>query len=109
MAANQPVDKYHTPQWLGSKVRRRFHAMAKPAGSACNVAGAYCFYLGKQSPPDGPGSGRMDDECLERFVRQYIEGVTGDEVVSPWQRGEPTLCGRSRAAPIHAVAHLKEP
>ena len=90
---HDPVDKYHVPQWLGSKVRRRFHAMVKPAGSACNLECAYCFYLSKQTLPGGPGSGRMDDESLERFVRQYIEGVTGDEVVFSWQGGEPTLCG----------------
>jgi uncharacterized protein len=93
MISSQPVDKYHVPQWLQSKARRRFHVMAKPAGPACNLACAYCFYLSKQTLPDGPGPGHMDDECLERFVRQYIDGVTGNEVVFSWQGGEPTLCG----------------
>jgi uncharacterized protein len=67
--------------------------MVKPAGSACNLECAYCFYLSKEMLSGGPGSGRMDDECLDRFVREYIEGVTGDEVVFSWQGGEPTLCG----------------
>lgn len=89
----QPVDKYHVPQWLGSKATRRFHVMAKPAGSACNLDCSYCFYLSKQTLPDGPGPGHMDDECLERLVREYIGGVTGDEVVFSWQGGEPTLLG----------------
>ena len=35
----------------------------------------------------------MNDETLERFVRQYIDGVTGPEVVFSWQGGEPTLRG----------------
>jgi sulfatase maturation enzyme AslB (radical SAM superfamily) len=32
-----PPDKYHVPQWLGDRAGRRFHAMAKPAGAACNL------------------------------------------------------------------------
>ena len=88
-----PADKYHVPQWLGPKARRRFHVMAKPAGSACNLDCRYCFYLSKQSLPGGPGPGHMDDECLELLVRQYIDGVTANEVVFSWQGGEPTLRG----------------
>jgi uncharacterized protein len=88
-----PIDKYHAPQWLGAQAVRRFHVMAKPAGSACNLGCTYCFYLSKQALPDGPGSGRMDDAVLEHFVRDYIQSVTGDEVVFSWQGGEPTLRG----------------
>ena len=40
-----------------------------------------------------PGGGNMDDEVLERFVRDYIQSVTADEVVFSWQGGEPTLRG----------------
>lgn len=85
--------KYLMPQWLGRKAVRRFHAMAKPAGSACNLDCSYCFYLSKQTLAGGPGPGRMDDETLELLVREYIDGVTGDEVVFSWQGGEPTLMG----------------
>ena len=35
----------------------------------------------------------MSDETLELFIRQYIEGVSGPEVVFSWQGGEPTLRG----------------
>jgi uncharacterized protein len=35
----------------------------------------------------------MDDEVLERFVLDYIQSVTADEVVFSWQGGEPTLLG----------------
>lgn len=89
----QPVDKYHVPQWLGKKATRRFHVMAKPAGSACNLDCAYCFYLSKEKLTGGPGPGRMGDQVLEAFVKGYIESVTGDEVVFSWQGGEPTLLG----------------
>ena len=88
-----PLDKYTIPQALGTAATRRFHVMAKPAGSACNLDCTYCFYLSKRDLPDGPGGGHMDDSLLERFIREYIEGVTGDEVVFSWQGGEPTLRG----------------
>jgi uncharacterized protein len=35
----------------------------------------------------------MPDDVLERFVKDYIDSVTGDEVVFSWQGGEPTLLG----------------
>jgi uncharacterized protein len=87
------IDKYNAPQWLGNRATRRFHVMVKPAGSACNLDCTYCFYLSKQTLPGGPGGGHMDDEVLERFVRDYIASVTADEVVFSWQGGEPTLLG----------------
>jgi len=90
---DRPLDRYHAPQWLGAEAKRRFHVMAKPAGSACNLDCGYCFYLSKPALAGGPGAGHMDDEVLELFVRQYIAGVTGDEVVFSWQGGEPTLRG----------------
>jgi uncharacterized protein len=85
------LDKYHVPQILGSSARRRFHVMAKPAGSACNLDCTYCFYLSKRKLPGGPG--HMDDETLELFIKEYIASVTADEVVFSWQGGEPTLLG----------------
>jgi len=72
---------------------RQFHAMAKPVGSTCNLDCTYCYYLSKENLAQGPGAGRMSDENLELFIRQYIAGVTGEEVVFSWQGGEPTLLG----------------
>ncbi len=87
------LDKYSAPQLLGTTAKRRFHVMAKPAGSACNLDCTYCFYLSKRTLPGGPGSGHMSDEVLERFVADYMRSVTGDEVIFSWQGGEPTLLG----------------
>jgi uncharacterized protein len=81
------------PQLLGAATQRRFHVMAKPSGSACNLDCKYCFYLSKETLPNGPGTGQMNDETLELFIKQYIDGVTGPEVVFSWQGGEPTLRG----------------
>jgi uncharacterized protein len=89
----EPLDKYTMPSALGSIATRRFHVMAKPAGSACNLDCTYCYYLSKRELPGGPGAGHMSDELLERYISNYIASVTADEVVFSWQGGEPTLMG----------------
>lgn len=89
----RPLDVYDAPLLMANQGRRRFHVMIKPSGSACNLDCTYCFYLSKATLPAGPGKGRMSDETLERLIREYIEGVTGPEVVFSWQGGEPTLLG----------------
>lgn len=71
----------------------RFHTMVKPSGSQCNIECSYCFYLHKEGLLDQPKMPRMNDEVLEKHIRQYIEAQTGDEVVFSWQGGEPTLMG----------------
>lgn len=86
------MDKYDLPALLARQGQRHFHIVAKPAGSACNLACPYCFYLSKEKL-DGIGAGRMPDQVLERFIEQYIQGVTAAEVVFTWQGGEPTLRG----------------
>jgi len=75
------LDKYTTPSALGSMATRRFHVMAKPAGSACNLDCTYCYYLSKRELPGGPGPGHMHDDVLEHYIRDYIASVTADEVV----------------------------
>ena len=89
----RPVDQYDTPSLMLGQGQQRFHIMAKPSGSTCNLDCAYCFYLSKETLPNGPGTGRMSDAVLERFIQQYIAGVTGSEVIFSWQGGEPTLMG----------------
>jgi uncharacterized protein len=86
-------DPYDVALMTAGNSVRRFHAMAKPGGSTCNLDCDYCYYLSKETLPDGPGTGRMSDEVLEQYIRQYIAGVTGNEVVFSWQGGEPTLLG----------------
>ena len=88
-----PSSPTFTPSSVGDNSRALFHAMAKPVGSTCNLDCTYCYYLSKEQLTKGPGAGRMSDETLELFIQQYIDGVTGDEVVFSWQGGEPTLLG----------------
>lgn len=69
-----------------------FHVLAKPTGSACNLACRYCFFLAKEE--FYPGSRfRMSDELLETYIRQYIEAQRAGLATIAWQGGEPTLMG----------------
>ena len=68
--------------------------MAKPAGSRCNLACEYCYYLEKEhlyASEPAVTRGLMTDETLERFTHQYIESQTQPEVLFTWHGGEPLL------------------
>ncbi len=87
------AENLNQPQTQNLPAQRRFHIMAKPGGSTCNIDCQYCYYIDKAELPEGPGAGRMSDEVLESYIRQYIEGVTANEIVFSWQGGEPTMLG----------------
>lgn len=70
-----------------------FHVLAKPVGPICNLDCKYCFYLEKEKLYPGENKWRMNDEVLEKYIRQYIESQPGPEVNFAWQGGEPTLLG----------------
>lgn len=77
----------------GPAYQRRFHVMAKPTGSRCNIDCNYCFYLHKEQLLEQDRHSGMSDEVLESFIQQYIDSQDGDQVVFSWQGGEPTLMG----------------
>jgi uncharacterized protein len=75
----------------GSRVPA-FHLMAKPAGSRCNCACDYCFYLSKgRLYPDSTLS--MPDNVHRAYIRQLFEAHQVPHVTVAWQGGEPTLMG----------------
>jgi uncharacterized protein len=70
----------------------RFHLLAKPSGSTCNIDCKYCFFLSKEALyPDERH--RMSEETLEAYIRQLLESHRTPEVTVAWQGGEPTLMG----------------
>ncbi|ORM72134.1 anaerobic sulfatase maturase [Pantoea rwandensis] len=77
----------------GPAYTRRFHVMAKPTGSRCNIDCNYCFYLHKEQLLEQDRHSGMSDDVLETFIRQYIDSQDGEQVVFSWQGGEPTLMG----------------
>ena len=78
------------PMSSPSGVRRPFVVMAKPAGSACNMRCAYCYYL--HNPASSPG-GVMSPETLESLIRTTIAASPGPVVSFVWHGGEPMLAG----------------
>lgn len=81
----------HTQRLSGSP--RSFHVVTKPVGSLCNLDCTYCYYLHKEDVLPDRTSGRIPDDLLEEFIRQYIAGQEIDEVVFNWHGGEPALLG----------------
>lgn len=86
----------------------RFHLLAKPTGSACNLDCRYCFFLSKEQLY--PGSAfRMSDAVMEAYIRQLLEARPEGEVEIAWQGGEPTMMGLAffERAVACAEAHRK--
>lgn len=65
---------------------RPLYISLKPAGARCNMACKYCYYLEK-----GEGVQEMSDVLLEKFIKEYIQSQTGQEVQFVWHGGEPLL------------------
>jgi uncharacterized protein len=76
-----------------SDADRPYHLLVKPAGAACNLGCQYCFFLSKEKLYPERESPLMDEEMLERYVRQLISSAAGPQVEIAWQGGEPTLRG----------------
>lgn len=74
-----------------SPFSRPLYVMAKAVGSTCNMACSYCYYLEKAKLYSDRPRHLMSDETLERFIRQYIESQTMNEVLFTWHGGEPLL------------------
>lgn len=91
--STRPGEPTFVPPPLPAGMKHRFHAMVKPVGAMCNLDCTYCYYLHKEPLLGQPRQPRMDDDMLERHIRQYIEAQTGEEVVFSWQGGEPTILG----------------
>lgn len=88
-----PIDKYDAPLAAARLGGNRFHLMAKPGGSTCNLRCDYCFYLAKPRLPGGPRPTRMSDETLEAFIQKQLAAFDTGPVVFSWQGGEPSLRG----------------
>jgi uncharacterized protein len=75
-----------------AKAPPRFHLLAKPSGSTCNLDCTYCFFLSKEALYPNEKS-RMSELTLENYIRQLLEAHRTPTVTVAWQGGEPTLMG----------------
>ncbi|MGM9759990.1 MAG: anaerobic sulfatase-maturation protein [Parabacteroides sp.] len=67
------------------------YVMLKPVGSVCNLACDYCYYLEKGKFYPEVHNPVMSDELLEKFIREYIECQTMQEVLFTWHGGETLM------------------
>ena len=73
---------------------RPLYLMTKAAGSSCNLACEYCYYLEKNNlykdiQPDKRFI--MSDQLLERFIDMYIQSQTTPQVQFCWHGGESLM------------------
>ena len=69
-----------------------FNILFKPAGSLCNLACDYCYYLDKEQLYGGQQP-RMSLEVLEAATKAYIEANDVPAVQFVWHGGEPLVMG----------------
>ncbi len=72
--------------------KKPLYVMVKPAGSTCNLACSYCYYLDKRRfYAPGDYKAYMSDEMLELYIKRYFEAQTADDVNFTWHGGEAML------------------
>lgn len=76
---------------LSTPFSRPVYVMLKPAGSLCNLACDYCYYLEKGKLYTQTKRSLISDELLERFIKEYIEIQTTPSVLFTWHGGEPMM------------------
>ena len=69
-----------------------FGTMVKPIGSACNLDCHYCYYRDK-SEIYNDRMPRMSEELLEKYINQYINGASQENISFCWHGGEPLMAG----------------
>lgn len=79
---------------ISTPFARPLYVMTKAAGSSCNLACKYCYYLEKNNlyknrQPDKRFI--MTDELLEKFIEMYIESQTMPQVLFCWHGGESLM------------------
>ncbi|MDR1402963.1 MAG: anaerobic sulfatase-maturation protein [Tannerellaceae bacterium] len=67
------------------------YVMLKPAGSVCNLACEYCYYLEKGKLYTHVKSHSMPEELLERFIQEYLSSQTMQQVLFTWHGGETLM------------------
>lgn len=74
-----------------SPFARPVYVMLKPVGSVCNLACDYCYYLEKDKLYPDVKNHILTDELLEKFIQQYMECQTMQEVLFTWHGGETLM------------------
>jgi uncharacterized protein len=92
-----------------AKISREFQVFAKPAGSLCNLACQYCYYLEKARLYPESESFRMPNGILEAYIAQHIEASSDSVIHFSWHGGEPTVLGPDYFRKIVALQRKYRP
>ena len=74
-----------------SPFSRPLYVMLKPVGSVCNLACDYCYYLEKGKLYPETKNTVMSEQLLEKFIREYLEAQTTQQVLFTWHGGETLM------------------
>lgn len=74
-----------------SPFSRPLYVMLKPVGSVCNLACDYCYYLEKEKLYPETKNTVMSEQLLEKFIREYLEAQTTQQVLFTWHGGETLM------------------
>ena len=91
------------------KASREFQVFVKPAGSTCNLACRYCYYLEKGALYAKEEPLRMPDSVLEEYISQHIAASPGPVIHFSWHGGEPTVLGLDYFRKIVALQRRHQP
>lgn len=67
------------------------YVMLKPVGSLCNLDCHYCYYLEKSNLYGDYKSKVMTEQLLEKFIEEYLNSQTMNEVLFTWHGGEALM------------------
>lgn len=67
------------------------YVMLKPVGAICNLACDYCYYLEKLNLYKENPKHIMSESLLGKFVEEYINSQTMNQVLFTWHGGEPLM------------------
>lgn len=67
------------------------YVMLKPVGAVCNLACEYCYYLEKGKLYPEVKNHVMSEALLEKFIKEYLECQTMQQVLFTWHGGETLM------------------
>lgn len=75
-----------------SPFAKPLYVMLKPVGALCNLRCKYCYYLEKKELYPETKKFMMSEELLEKFIEQYLNSQTQNEILFTWHGGETLMC-----------------
>jgi len=74
-----------------SPFAKPLYVMLKPIGAVCNLGCNYCYYLEKKELYPAYHNYVMPDQLLEKFIQQYLQSQTMQQILFTWHGGEPLM------------------